>query len=131
VAGEAGGVDPCDGRKDGRLSPQGRLSAAKRAFDVDLASDCFAPKPVIFTAAVTTFGAPDRPTQNWVRSTVEHSLSYVRTELTSPIASRKPDNKSSRCSGFRRWLTSGITTGVMVRSRAMTSRASSSRPICA
>ena len=30
---------------------------------------------------------------------------------SSPAASRRPDRKSSRCSGFRRKLASGITTG--------------------
>jgi hypothetical protein len=28
-----------------------------------------------------------------------------------PVARRRPDRNSSLCSAFRRWLTSGITTG--------------------
>ena len=49
----------------------------------------------------------------------------------SPAAKRRPDRKSSRCSAFRRSMMLGITRGVMARSRSTTSRASSSRPICA
>src|SRR5215831_14004154 len=44
-------------------------------------------------------------------------------------ASRKPDRKSLRCSTFRRWLASGITTELMARRRRRTSRASARRPI--
>ena len=36
----------------------------------------------------------------------------------SPTAKRRPDKKSSRCSGFRRKLASGTTTGEMARSRS-------------
>jgi len=49
----------------------------------------------------------------------------------SSAAKRRPDRISSRCSGFRRKLASGITTGVTARSRLMISRASSRRPIWA
>ena len=49
----------------------------------------------------------------------------------SAAAKRRPDNNSSRCSGFWKWLTSGITTEVMARRRVTISRASSSRPIWA
>src|SRR5262245_27380397 len=49
----------------------------------------------------------------------------------SPAARRRPDSHNSRCSVFRRKLRSEITTGVIARSRATISRASSSRPICA
>jgi hypothetical protein len=35
----------------------------------------------------------------------------------SPTAKRRPDKKSSRCSGFRRKLASGTTTGEMARSQ--------------
>lgn len=51
--------------------------------------------------------------------------------VASPAAIRTPDRYSSRWSGFRKRLTVGITLGVMRRSRAITSRASSIRPICA
>jgi hypothetical protein len=47
----------------------------------------------------------------------------------SPTARCRPDRKSSRCSAFRYWLASGITTQVMPLSRVTISRASSSRPI--
>jgi len=50
----------------------------------------------------------------------------------SPAAMRKPSKYSSRCSAFRRKLsTGGITAEVMARSRLTVSRASPSRPICA
>jgi len=51
--------------------------------------------------------------------------------VASPTAMRRLERYSSRCSAFRRTLASGITTEVMARSRSTTSRASSSRPICA
>ena len=44
--------------------------------------------------------------------------------VASPVASRRPNSQSSRCSAFRRKLTSGITAGVMDRSRVTTSRVS-------
>ena len=50
------------------------------------------------------------------------------SHVLSPIAIRRPDSKSSRCSRSRSCRASGITTGVMARSRSMISRASSSRP---
>ena len=49
--------------------------------------------------------------------------------VASPAARRRPDSNSSRCSAFRKKLRSGITTGLMARSRPTISRASSSRPI--
>ena len=49
----------------------------------------------------------------------------------SPAARRRPERNSSRWSGLRRKLASGITTGVMARIFVTISRASSSRPICA
>jgi hypothetical protein len=49
----------------------------------------------------------------------------------SPTAKRRPDKKSSRCSGSRRKLASGTTTGEMARSRSTIAFASSSRPIWA
>src|SRR5215472_4759914 len=51
--------------------------------------------------------------------------------FVSPAAIRTPDRYSSRCSGFRNRLALGTRLGVMARSRAMTSRASSIRPIWA
>src|SRR5437899_600948 len=51
--------------------------------------------------------------------------------VCSPTASRKPERKISRCSGFRNWVPEGTTTGVRDRSRLTIVRASSSRPICA
>ena len=49
----------------------------------------------------------------------------------SPAAKRRPDRKSSRCSGRQSGLAVGTTTGVSVANRLRIDRASSSRPICA
>src|SRR5215472_12285769 len=47
----------------------------------------------------------------------------------SPAANRRPDTKSSRCSGIRYCIAFGTTTDVIPRRRCTISRASSSRPI--
>jgi class 3 adenylate cyclase len=64
----------------------------------------------------------------------EHKGCIVKTTgdgLLVDFASvgRRPDTKSSRCSGFRRKLASGITSEVIPRSLVMTCLASSTRPI--
>ena len=51
--------------------------------------------------------------------------------IPSPAAERRPDRKSSRCSGFRKGMTLDTTTGVISRNRVTISRASSSRCIWA
>jgi hypothetical protein len=49
----------------------------------------------------------------------------------SPAASRRPDRNRSRCSGFEYGTEPDESAlGAIVRSRSMTARASSSRPIC-
>jgi hypothetical protein len=56
-------------------------------------------------------------------ATIDHAV--------SPEANRRPDRKSSQCSGFRYGRRLGIMTGVIARNRRTISRASSSLPICA
>jgi L-seryl-tRNA(Ser) seleniumtransferase len=51
--------------------------------------------------------------------------------VASPAAKRRPDSNSSRCFGSRKLRKSSMTTDVIIRSRSMTSRASSILPICA
>jgi hypothetical protein len=51
--------------------------------------------------------------------------------VASPAARRRPERKSSRCSWLRKWSVLGMIVGVMERSRATISLASSSRPIWA
>ena len=52
-------------------------------------------------------------------------------QVASPAAKRRPDRKSSRCSGFRQCVDAGSTTFERTRTRLIASLASPSCPICA
>ena len=72
--------------------------------------------------------------RGWFRMARPHPGSLTVMHLAhpaSPAASRRPDSKSSRCSGLRKWVKPGTTRGVISRNRAMIARASSRRPIWA
>ena len=71
------------------------------------------------------------PSMGGIRRSPHCAEAATMDHAVSPAANRKPDSKSSRCSGLRYGITLGTTTGVIARSRLTISRASSSRPICA